>query len=126
MVIVWTANERQWYIDSAGISATLDMTLTDTGRWLAIAVLAAMIALVLFALVVEFATANTSTPLGRTGPLIPSLEERSQGRSIHDATAPIGPGDEPQNRRTGPAPYASTIVGDRDTRRVERSLPPRQ
>ncbi|MGD9889971.1 MAG: hypothetical protein AB7R89_21315 [Dehalococcoidia bacterium] len=128
MVIVWTANEREWYIDSAGITATLDMTLTDTGRWLAMAILAVMTALVIVAFVVEFATANTSKSLRRSGPLIPSLEERSPIRSIHDtahdAAPPASAGAEPQDHRSGPASYASTIVGDRDTRRVERSVPP--
>jgi hypothetical protein len=126
MVVVWTANEREWYIDSAGISATLDMTLTDTGRWLAIAVLGVMIALVLFAFVVELATANSSKSLGRTAPLIPSLEERSPIRSTHNTTTPTSTGEEPHVQHSGPAPYASTIVGDRTTRRVERSVPPRQ
>jgi hypothetical protein len=126
MVIVWTANEREWYIDSAGITATLDMTLTDTGRWLAIAVIGVLIALVLFAFVIELATGNSSKKLARTGPVIPSLEERSPSRPIHDTASPPSAGNEAQSQRSSPAPYASTIAGDRDTRRVERSLPPRQ
>jgi hypothetical protein len=126
MVIVWTANEREWYIDSAGITATLNMTLTDTGRWLAIAAIGGLIALVLLAFVIELATGNSSRKLARSGPVIPSLEARSPSRSIHDTALPTGTGNEAQGQRTGPAPYASTIAGDRDTRRVERSLPPRQ
>jgi hypothetical protein len=126
MVIVWTANEREWYIDNAGIALTLNMTLSDTGRWLAIAVIGVLIALVVFAFVIELATGNSSKKLGRTGPVIPSLEARSPSRSIHDAAPPTGASNEAHSQRTSPAPYASTIAGDRDTRRVERSLPPRQ
>jgi hypothetical protein len=126
MVIVWTANEREWYIDSAGITATLDMTLTDAGRWLAVALIGVLIALVLFAFVIELATGNSSKKLGRAGPVIPSLEERSPSRPIHDTVPPTGAGNESQGQRSSPAPYASTIAGDRDTRRVERSLPPRK
>lgn len=126
MVVVWTANEREWYIDSAGIAATLNMTVTDTGRWLATAVIGGLIALVLFAFVIELATGNSSKKLRRIGPVIPSLEARSSSRSIHDAAPPAGPGNEAHGQRAGPAPYASTIAGDRETRRVERSLPPRQ
>jgi hypothetical protein len=126
MVIVWTANEREWYIDGAGISATLNMTLTDAGRWLAIAVIGVLIGLVLFAFVVELATANSSKKLRRSGPVIPSLEARSAGGMILDTSPPTSAGTETHRPRTSPAPYASTIAGDRETRRVERSLPPRQ
>ena len=126
MVIVWTANEREWYIDSAGITATLDMTLTDTGRWLAAGVIGLLIGLVLIALVIELATGNSSKKLARTGPVIPSLEERSPNRAFHDTALPAGAGNEPQGQRSSPTAYAATIAGDRETRRVERSLPPRQ
>ncbi len=124
LVIVWTANEREWYIDSAGISATLDMTLTDAGRWIATALLGVLITLVLLAFAVELATANRSSGPGRTGPVIPSLEERSPGRTPREAAAPPPPIEEHPTERVSPARYASTIVGDQRTRRVEQSLPP--
>jgi len=124
MVIVWTANQREWFIESAGISATLDMTLSDTGRWVATGILAALIALTLLALIVELATANAARGARRSGPLISSLEERTIPRPV--ATAPGGPhgADEQPTEQLSPPRYESTIVGHEAARRMERSVLP--
>jgi len=123
LAIVWTANEREWYIDSAGISATLDMTLSDTGRWLLIGVLGGAMALTLLALVAELATAH-STAASRPEPFgLPSMGgdagyPRNVGRE--EPREPV----EPRTERLEPGRYASAIVGDETTRRMERSLEP--
>lgn len=123
MVIVWTANERQWFIDSAGVSATLDMTLSNTGRWVATGVLGVLILLVVLAFVVELATANAARGARRAGPLLPSLEERTVPRSLTvGATGPREAEEHPTEQMSLPR-YQSTIVGNETARRMERSLP---
>lgn len=123
LVIVWTANEREWYIDSAGVSATLDMTLSNTGRWIATAALGALILLVVLAFVVELATANAGQRALRQRPVIHSLEERTAPRA-HPIEMTPGPAQvEPPTERLSTPRFASTVVGNDTTRRMERSLP---
>ena len=123
MVIVWKANQREWFIDSAGVSATLDMTLSDTGRWVATGILGALIVLVLLAFVVELATANAARGARHSGPFIPSLEERTIPRPISADAATSHAADEHPTEQVSPSRYESTIVGHEATRRMERSLP---
>jgi hypothetical protein len=124
MAIVWTANEREWYVDSAGVSATLDMTLSDAGRWIATAVIGGLMALVLLAFAVELATANAARGTLGAGPVLPSLEARAPARSSARDPAPAHVVDDQPTEQLTPPRFASTIVGDETTRRMERSLPP--
>lgn len=124
LAIVWTANEREWYIDSAGVSATLDMTLSDAGRWIATAVIGGLMILTLLAFVIELATANAARATIRAGPLLPSLEARSPMRPSSRDPAPTQVADDQPTEQLAPPRFASTVVGDETTRRMERSLPP--
>ena len=126
LVIVWTANERQWYLEATGVSATLDMSLSDTARWVATAILGALILLSLAALLVEFASARHLAPhdreedgmpapvTGKTFTYTPQRHEE-RGRAAAAGAAPAAD--------TGR--YQSTIVGDEVTQRMEQSLPAR-
>jgi hypothetical protein len=119
LVIVWTANEREWYIDSAGVSATLDLALSDAGRWIATAVLGGLMALVVLAFVVELATAQTNRAPKR-GPFtepfpIPATTGHEPERARRST------GVEEPTERVERGRFTSIVVGDDSTQRMERS-----
>lgn len=115
LLVVWTANEREWYVDTGGISGTINLTLTDGGRWIATAVLGVLAALTLGALLIELATSRSPMDQARET-LIPPLT----GRAVNYAppAAPAEPGT-----RARPSPFVSAVVGDDSARRLEGSLP---
>ena len=123
LVLVWTANERQWYIDGGGITATLDMTLTDTARWLLTALLGGLILLCLLAFVADLASGRRPAA-SRHAPADMTQEFRAvtHASPVHDSHTQDQPGvaatptAEPERR------YASTVVGDLATGRMEESL----
>ncbi|MGH2586236.1 MAG: hypothetical protein ACRDJE_15085 [Dehalococcoidia bacterium] len=118
LLIVWTANEREWYVDAGGISGTINLTLTDGGRWAATAVLGLVAVLTLGALLVELATSRSPGDQAR-GTLIPPLS----GRAVNYAPSDGLP--EPAGRAQ-PSTFASAVVGDDSARRLEGSLPEAQ
>ena len=123
LVLVWTANERQWYIDGGGITATLDMTLTDTARWFLTALLGGLILLCLLALAADLASGRrTATrqyaPADMTQEFrAVSHPSRADDSPVQDEPEAVPPTREPERGR-----YASTIVGDRAAGRMEESL----
>jgi hypothetical protein len=116
LVIVWTANERVWYIDTGGVNATLDMALTPAARWIATGVLAVLLALGAGALVLSL-----RAPRRATDGAPPGMPLAGKTFTYVDQP-PIAP---PAEERTAtPGVYHSTIVGDTEIRRAEESLPP--
>src|SRR5215207_4525587 len=121
LAVIWTANERVWFVDVAGIDATLDMTLTSGGRLVLTAILGGLIVVALATLVVELASgrrvehpeaAGASPPVtGRTFAYTPARSSGAQPQ-------PAGSRSEPRRGR-----YESTIVGTADARRAEGTLP---
>jgi hypothetical protein len=118
LLIVWTANEREWYVDAVGISGTINLTLTDGGRWIVTAVLGLVAALTLGALLVELATSRSPVDQAR-GTLIPPLTGRAVNYAPSDAPPDLG-------ARTQSARFASAVVGDDSAQRLEGSLPEAQ
>lgn len=122
LVIVWTANQREWFIDSAGVNLTLDVAMTAAGRWLATTALGGLMLLCLATLAVEFSSLRR-LDLTDSGTL-PSPEHAiSTGGAAFTYTA---------RGRQAPAiltavdgaGYQSTVLGDSDARRMEGSMPP--
>jgi hypothetical protein len=116
LVIVWTANERVWYIDAGGANATLDMSLTATARWVATGVLVALLALGAVALALSI-----RSPRPATDGAPPGMPLTGKTFTYVDQPPTVSPAEE---RTTPPGAYQSTIVGDTEVRRAEESLPP--
>jgi len=121
LAVVWTADERQWYVDSAGIDLTLDVTLTPGGRLALTVLLIGLMALALATMAVELISRRAHRQPeaveagGTPAPVI--------GRTFTYRTAGTGTeqvGDAPPER---PRRYDSTIVGKTDWRRSEGKLP---
>ena len=121
LVIVWTANQREWYLDLPGVSATLDMSLTSGGRLIATAVLAGLMALCLATLVVEFASVRHFGGVPHEEP-----GTSTAGKSFtYSPAGPMPPRQMAPPPSAEPGSYASAIVGEAGARRAEQSLPPR-
>ncbi len=124
LAIVWTANEREWFVDSAGISLTLNMTLTTAGRWIATLALGGLMVICVAALAIGRAPMRRQIPTAiadvssERAPVAPttgqSFTYTPRGHSA-DAHSPQPTAE--------PAAYQSTVLGVGDTRRMEGSLP---
>jgi hypothetical protein len=121
LAIVWTANERQWYVDTAGIDVTLDMTLTTAGRLVLTALLGGLMALALATIVVEAVSWRSPRSAGAadTGEVAPPVVGKTFTYRDTGHGAGAGTGDAPG--RSGR--YESMIVGKTDTKRAEGTLP---
>jgi hypothetical protein len=121
LAIVWTANERQWYVDTAGIDLTLDMTLTTGGRLVLTALLVGLMALALATIVVE--------AVSRRAPRRADVDDgREVAPPVVDKTFTYRDAGHGAGAGTGGAPgrpgrYESMIVGKTDARRAEGTLP---
>jgi hypothetical protein len=121
LAVIWTANERLWYLDAGGIDATLDMTLTSNGRLVLTAILVGLMLLALATLAVERIARRrvagspergvTAPVTGKTFTYVP--------KDSSSAALPVSGRDDRARGR-----YESTIVGTATSRRAEGTLPP--